>query len=181
MNQILFIPDIFKEVASRVSAATQLLDDPFRVYFEYGHYRDVVKRLDQKEGAILEDTRTKYPLIYMVTDFEEKRTDNTSYYCELPSLQFIVAMGTDNNYTMDERRDKTYLPRLYPVYAEFLKQLSKTKALGYPNEGTLTHTKIDRSYWAGDEGQNANMFNDYIDAIQIKGMNLRVKATKQNC
>jgi hypothetical protein len=173
-----YIPDIFSDVVARVATALNI-----PVVFDFGHYADVTKRLIQKDGAIEVATRTKYPLVWMVTDFEERRAANPAYYMELPNLRFIICTNTDANYMMEERRDTTFKPILYPIYSEFLNQLTLTPELGRPNENQLPHSKYDRSYWGGqNEGDgNANLFNDYIDAIEIKGLNLKVKALKPNC
>lgn len=178
IQNVQYIPDIFSEVVARVKTA--LARD---VFFDFGHHGDVTKKLIQKNGATETATRTKYPLIWMVTDFEEKLSKDPAYYVELPALRFIIATGTDPNYTMEQRRDTTFLPVLYPIYMEFLNQLSKTKVLGFPKSQDLLHSKFDRSYWGGQtEGDGgANAFNDHIDAIEIRGLSLRVKTLKPDC
>jgi hypothetical protein len=179
IESLQYIPDIFAEVVTRVATA---LDQD--VFFDFGRHSDVTKKLVQKNGAITEEKRTKYPLIWMVTDFEEKSSKDPVIYKELPNLRFIIATGTDKNYTMEQRRDKTFLPTLYPIYKEFLNQLSKTKVLGRPSTSQLDHSKFDRPYWGGQPdggGSDANMFSDNVDAIEIRGLSLKVKTLKPDC
>jgi hypothetical protein len=108
-------------------------------------------------------------------DFEEVMNGKSGDYAEL-NLQLIIATDTSANYTMQERRDKSFLPILYPIYAELLNQFSKSSLLTMAYN--ISHTKIDRPYWGVQSGLGngtGNLFNDFIDAIQIKNFKVNVK------
>lgn len=172
MNQVQYIPDIFNALTAKV--ATQLGQS---VRFDFGHYGDVCQNIKFKDESITMKA-DKYPLIWLVMDFEERRGRNPADYADLSSAMIIIAVDTQPTYTMQERRDISYLPVLYPIYDSLLTQISKSRAFGMPSKLNIVHTKIDRPYWNGGEPGGKNMFNDYIDAIQIKGLSLSVK---QNC
>jgi hypothetical protein len=111
-------------------------------------------------------------------DFDEAIGESPADYARLPGVQFIIAVPTEIEYTMAERRDKNFLPFLYPIYAEFIKQLAVAPELGMPGELLLKHTKTDRPYWGGGDqigNGTANLFNDFIDAIQIRNLKLNIK------
>lgn len=163
-----YIPDLVGEVVAKV--ATTMKQE---VYYDYGHYSEVVKNLDEKDKSIT--NKAKYPLIWLVMDFEEGMNGKTGDYAEL-SLQLIIATDTSADFTMQERRDKSYLPILYPIYAELLNQFSNHRS--FNGAYNTPHTKIDRPYWGVQSGLGngtGNLFNDFIDAIQIKNFKVNVK------
>lgn len=166
-----FIPDLVGEVVAKTSTAIGK-----DVYYDYGHYQEVVKNLDEKDKSIV--NKAKYPLVWLVMDFEERMSSKSGAYAEV-DLQLIIAIDTSVTYTMQDRRDINFLPVLYPLYAELLNQFSINKS--FSNPYFMEHTKIDRPYWGVQSGLGngtANLFNDFIDAIQIKGLRLNVNVKK---
>lgn len=168
MTDFLYIPNEIEELVGNVATA---LGTP--VYFDKGHYQVVENNLTAKDKGISQKN-SKYPLIWLVMDYEETMDGLFSYIN--PSL--IIAKDTDLNYTMDERRDKSFLPVLYPIYDELLRQISISSKFGMPAMGKISHTKIDRPYWGIQSGLGngeKNMFHDYIDAIEIKRLKLSLR------
>lgn len=174
-----YIPDIFAAIVTKVSTTMQALPvKPYPVFFDFGHYREVTKNLKWKDDShTLKDK--KYPLIWLVMDFDESMGESPADYARLKGLQFIIANATNPTWTMRERRDNNFLPYLYPVFAEFIRQITDSVELGMPPESKLQFTKTDRPYWGGSQdtlGNNqANLFNDFIDAIQIRNFKLNIK------
>lgn len=167
-----YFPDILKTVVAAV--AVKLGTD---VFFDHGHYAEVVKNLAYKDMAASVKDK-KYPLVWLVMDYDEDIYPNPSVYSSIPALQIIIAAPTNNTWTQDER-DVNFKTNLYPVYAALIDQLAKTKEFGMPNRKMLAHKKTDRPYWGGSQDPNgnntANLFNDYIDAIQIRNLNLKIQ------
>lgn len=165
-----YIPDLISEVVDNTAAA---LGSP--VYYDFGHYAVVENNLVEKDGApTLKDK--KYPLIWLVMDFEEQIGGSTNYADV--ALHFIIAMGTSDTYSMQDRRDISFLPVLYPIYGELLNQFGRSAAFGMPSIIKIQHTKIDRPYWGIQSGSGnglKNMFSDYIDAIELRNVKLSVK------
>lgn len=174
-----YIPDIFKAVVARVNTRTNTGGDPYPVVFDHGHYAEVVKNLGFKDQAISDSEKVKYPLVWLVMDFEEQSGGHPMYYAQ-GQYQIIIAMPTDPNWGMDERATNNFKPRLLPIYALLMDELHKTQEFGFPSTDQLVkHTRILRPYWGGGQGQNGetgkgNLFNDFIDAIQIKNLSLNV-------
>ena len=163
-----YIPDLVRDVVAKVATTLQT-----QVYYDYGHYSEVVKNMDEKDKSYT--NKAKYPLVWLVMDFEETMGGKSGDYAEL-NLQLIIATDTNAEYTMQERRDKSYLPVLYPIYAELLNQFSLSKV--FKTAYKISHTKIDRPYWGVQSGLGngtGNLFNDFIDAIQIKNLKVNVK------
>lgn len=175
-----YIPDIWQAVVARVNARTTVLAvDPFPVVFDHGHYAEVLKTLSFKDTAITAAAKIKYPLVWLVMDFDEQHGKSPLWYAQC-NFQVLICEPTDPNYTMDERRDNVFKKRLLPIYAILFDELHNTQEFGFPSNDVLTqHTMTMRPYWGLGQGTNgetgtANLFNDYIDAIQIKNLNLSI-------
>lgn len=170
-----WVPDIFRDIVGRII----IPNTP--VYFDYGHYKEVAKNLIYKD--ISESVKNKkYPLVWLVLDMPEDMDPLPGQYSS-PKFQLIIATGTDPNWTIDERRDGSYLPFLYPVYNQLIDQMRKEVRFGFPNFTQMKHQKVDRYYWGGDETPGGavdkpNLFNDHIDAIQLRNFNIKINTVK---
>lgn len=169
MSSSIFIPGLFEQIVAKVQAR---LSTP--VFFDYGHYVEVTRNLTQKDASITQRDK-KYPLIWMVMDFVERYGDINYDYCQLPDLQFIIAVPTTAAMTTRDRIDKNFKPVLYPIYDAFKEEILESGM--FSNADPLDHEKIDRPYWGGQDNMGngtVNLFNDFIDAIQIRRLKLNV-------
>lgn len=169
------IPELFRAVAAKVNTTFSTRStDPFPVYFDYGRYLEITRRLTQKTMGV-ESKSERFPLIWLVIPFEE-RNGQTEEYTDLTNLQIIIATLTKPDSTTPDRIADNFIPRLYPIYFELLNQVKESgyfSDIGYGIE----HRKIDQPYWDGKDGVSgggANMFDDFIDAIQLKNISLTV-------
>jgi hypothetical protein len=141
----------------------------------------VIRNLQDKDNSISMKDQ-KFPLIWLVTDFAETMAPADNNLYASVSLKVFIAVLTQPEYRMADRRDKSFLPRLYPIYAELLNQLSNSTAFAMPPVLKIQHTKIDRPYWGTlDANGNGtkNMVNDFCDAIEIQ--NLKLNVERQIC
>lgn len=146
----------------------------------YGHKVEVTNRLLKKQqNNQLKDQL--YPLIVLFLDIEEPIIgDVINYKLNL----VIVAKTNPNDNTAVRYQDtKPFKLILYPLFEAFMKSLSDSGLFFWP---TVTdkpkHTKIDRPFWGkamtdelGIKQTEANIFNDYLDAIQIKNLEVNQK------
>ena len=181
VSEILNIPALFEAVAGKVSAKLNArAQDPFPVYFDYGHYNEVTARLLDKGKSISQKTK-RFPLIWLVMDFREIYPVDMDYYCELPEVQIIIATPTKQNSTTPQRMQENFAPRLYPVYQEWKKQMANSGFFHDLDADAIPHEKVDRPFWGGQEQSNgANLFNEFIDAIQIRKLKLFVNPPTPN-
>jgi len=172
---VIHIPDLFKAVVSKVDEALfSRAVDPFHVYFDYGHVTEVTRNLTQKDLSISQKNK-KYPLIWLVMDFEEEAGTIDDNYCNLPALQLFLCMPSRAEISTDERMQLNFFPRLYPMYIELLNQIDASGYFNLLNPLNIPHKRILRPYWDGKEGTGlSNYFNDFIDAIQIRNLTLQV-------
>jgi len=178
------VVDVFREIVEKVSAEMltelQVLDAKITgVHYEHGHPLEIIETLAQKDttGA---HRFSKYPLIALFQDFPETITDKTGLQSEV-NLHIIIAKATLPTYKANERYENNLKPYLYPIYASLFKQINSHKATLTKAPGLIAHTKTDRIFW-GRQGlykNEKNIFNDWLDCIEIK--DLKLKINLKNC
>ncbi len=169
MREPVYIVDLFREIVEKTSTAFGQA-----CHYEHGHPLEIVETLKELT-ANPEGSAGKYPLIALFQDFEEQRgLDGTEARVR---LHLIIATLTDNTMKATQRYDVSFKPLLYPIYQEFLKQTGRSHFFREENPDKLLHSKYDRLYWGrnGLFGNDNNVFNDYIDCIEIKDLQLNVK------
>lgn len=139
-------------------------------YYMHGHPLEIVNRLNKKNKGIY--GYQKYPLIALFQDFEENVNDDLAIYANT-NLTLIIANLTRPEIKADDRYDRNFREILYPLYYELLNKIHYSRLFNTNSPRTINHTKIDRLYWGSQEG-NANIHDDYIDAIEINSLNLQV-------
>lgn len=172
-----YIPEIFQGIVTNVSASLQLLPTPITVYFDYGHYREVANKILEKDRGVA-SKETKYPIIWLVMDYVESYGNSLAEACRLPNLQIIIATPTEATHDVAQRMEENFKPILYPIYDELLSQIAASHRFNNNVVSKIKHEKIDRPYWGGQDSYGngtANLFNDYIDAIQIRNLELSLK------
>lgn len=175
-----YIPDVFESIVSQVSISLNKT-----VYFSYGHYADVIDELKKKDNSISEKD-SKYPLVWLVMDYVEKHNPSKlDIQCELPNLQLLIATPTNKDHTIRQRMETNIVPILYPIYDELMLKIANSTYFKETTVNKIQHEKIDRPYWGfsgGVDGSNAqaNLFNDYIDAVQIRNLSLNLRK-KMKC
>lgn len=163
----LYIVDVIEDIVAKVSAElSDTLD--FAVAYQHGHPLEIIENI--KEQA--EYTRTRsdtYPLIALFQDFDET-TDRLTGEISA-QLHIIIANLTDPKYKATDRYLKSFKPYLYNIYDELMYQISRSK---YVSRIDGNWKKTDRLFWgrSGLYGNEGNIFNDHIDAIEITNLNL---------
>lgn len=171
-----YLPDILRGVVSRVDEvfSDAIRVDRFNVFFDSGVYSQVAKNIYKQDAS---DT---YPLVWLVMNFVEDRGRDYSVYADV-SCQVIIAMPTKKDYTQLERDELIFKPRLIPIYAEFMRQLSVDSWLQTPLINRIQHQRILRPYWGGADvngPDTKNLFDSFIDAISINNLQIKIK---NNC
>lgn len=164
------IPSLFSTCAERVFEALDM-----EGFFDYGHYDAVNKKLVSKSQSITDKTR--YPLIWMITPFSERKKSDQDYYCELSGLDLLILTGTTEGESIETRVEKYFEPTLWPIWEELKKQLCDSGFFQILSPDSIQYDEVkDWFYQAGVQGKT-NLFNDFIDAVQVKNLRLRVNET----
>jgi len=147
-------------------------------YYMHGHPIEIVNRLNKKnKGGIY--SYQKYPLIALFQDFEETIDSELVNYASI-SPTLIIANLTRPEIDASDRYDRNFRDILYPIYYDLLDKLYKNRSFNIRHPMAISHTKIDRLYWGtqGGQGNEANLHDEYIDAIEINFSDLNILETR---
>lgn len=171
MQKTINIHEIFERVVARTAAA---LGKP--VYFDFGHESDVTTAL--KEKAEVHEQR--FPLVWLVMDFEERRGTELGLYADLSPIMLIVCTPAEPADSMKTRFQERYDTILSPIYDELLNQIYEEPM--FITMPSIKHTKVNRPFWNGiNQPQNKILLSTVLDAIQIKNIELKVRLPIEIC
>lgn len=181
MNTPVYIEDQMADIASKVDAALYSAVDPVfpHIYFMHGHPIEIINRLQEKlKNPSAKDQR--FPLIILLHDFKINRNKDTASY-GATSLNVVIATMTKQEYNADQRKENVFKPVLYPILKEFLNQIESSPYYSIGLNG-VQYDQTDRYFWGkqGLYGNTGNIFNDYIDAIELENLKLTI-LNKQDC
>jgi hypothetical protein len=172
----LYIVDEIGAVVAAIDAVTYPLIGK-HINYMYGHPLEIINRLQQLTNSVDQKQRaSKYPLVALFQDFEEGIGKQIGVAAEV-SLHMIIANITEPQLITEQRYEKNFRPVLYPIYQELLRQIASPsqKTFFVEDEELIAHTKIDRVNWGkqGLYGGAANTFNDFLDCIEIKDLQIK--------
>jgi len=159
------IEDLFSSIVANVSAAMG-----YTVHFKQGHMLEIVNKVVALSAD--PDTDKRYPLIALRQDIEQGKGVNG---LEFEVTLFIITLS-DPLYSADERKELTFKPWLTPIYDQLIQQIANS---GYfyeqsAREVAEAHKFINHYFWgnAGVMGNDANIFGDAVDCIEVKNLKL---------
>ena len=105
----------------------------------------------------------------------------------------LIATITDPKYKADEREAINFQPTLLPLYYQLLDQIRECGHFYINYDRSIPHEFTKRMFWGrnglfgnttwGKQGgytNVGNIFNDYIDAIEIDNLQLTIKKPINN-
>jgi len=168
-----YFPDIIKCVVARVNKFFEERDeDPFSVHYDRGLYNQV--------GSDKLKDKTGFLMIWLVmgSSLVEDEPKDSSYSSDV-TCSVIIATTTKANYTMTERENLNFFPRLLPVYSRFIHELKNEPKLD--NHNRVDHSKRLLPYWSGGApagpGQ-PNLWTHFADCIEIPNIKLKKEHVK---
>lgn len=170
--------DIVEKVSDKLTPQLQTYDSLITgVHYEHGHPLEIVETLTQKDKSNTHRFK-KYPLVALLQDFPEHNNRNGFDEIE-PVFRVLIIRATKPTFKAAERYDYNFVPVLYPIYEELLKQIDKSPVFLTYGVTTISHTKIDHPYWGRDGlwGKEGNIFNDWVDCVEIQNLKLKTKPT----
>ncbi len=177
MTEQVYIVEEVGAVVAKVDQALQAKSFPHRVYYMFGHPVEIANRLLELSNSV-EDKNKKFPLVCLFTDVRVTRNQPEGKF-GTASLHLIIVNITDQHYTAQQRLDNNFKPVLQPIKTELIKQLSRHKQFSFDQDSEFI--EIERYYWGreGLHGNVNNMFNDFIDGIELP--RLKVVIDKKIC
>lgn len=169
------IPEIFRDIVTTVStnlAAEDSLNIP-AVYFRCETWLELVAHLtvDAKHPDY---ANTRYPLIALIRNYDEKFTDDNGYADV--SLNLIIVTRSTADKKSQQREDDNYIPILRPIYSEFMECIKNSRKFANYFDTMPTHTKTE-SFVLGKEGNKGNTaysLPDVVDGIIVTDLRLKV-------
>lgn len=144
------------------------------IRYSKSSFDELIETLAQADGSP-EENKTKYPLVHLVQDLFIKRGEDVGVFGS-GDFNLVIIHQTDLNYKIEDRDVKVFKPVLWPIYFELLRQLHKSKWIFGSDvaTGEFKHTLIKRAFWGTRQLEGAkNKLNDYVDALEIRNLNLK--------
>jgi hypothetical protein len=173
MTDDVIIVNHIKQVVAAVNIGLQEAGFSTPVYYDYGHPLEISKRLQElTQSAAF--ANQKFPLIILFTDITIDHAIPGFY--GWVNLHMLVCNITDPLYTSVQRTDTNFIPILHPIKNELINQLQRHIGFSWPEEPTYKETDC---YFYGSVLNGKNVFNDYIDAIELR--NVRINLHYELC
>lgn len=170
MNEYVSVNRLFGDIVERVSERYGS-----HVAYQFGDWEYISNQL-VVWGKSPEKSPMKYPIICLISPFEEDRREED----ERVSLWFIVLVNTRKGYTNEERETFSFEKVLRPIYRIFIDEVGKDARFATNYRGIVPHTYTENYRYGrvGVLGPDGKPFRDFIDAIEIKNLDLTIKKTK---
>lgn len=170
MSNGLIIVNEFQGIIQKVDDALfSSLDS--HINFQTGTASQVIKELSIADQAVTPELKSKYPLFMIQQPFPEVMGGD--YYCTIKIPKIAIAYLSNATDTVPTRYNSSFIPKLYPIYYEFLKQVARWPTVVLHNQDYLPHTKLDLP---GDPPPSQKDlktgFADYLDTIIIQNLEL---------
>jgi hypothetical protein len=182
---MIVVPYMIGDVVAKANTAllAQLqVDDPTitGINYQYGPLLEITTTLTQmsKNDATSEQ---KYPLVCLVFPIVENHDGKVVGIDQNTPIRLIIARWSNATDKTADRYAKNFIPILYPIYEELLEQLDNDPRFLFQSADLLTHIKTDYPFYGGEttaDLQKANIFNDFVDAIELK---INLKINTSNC
>lgn len=167
--------DFENVILPKMRAIKPVNSNPDLPYFMYGHRLEIASILTQMEGNQLKYKR--YPLVALRLDIVEQVENDLLKI----NLNLAIMTLTQENYNAAQRYANVIVPVLYPLFERLMTAIKQSGIYFWPGLSKYPpHTKIDRPYWGTQfkEGNQANIFNDPIDAIEILDLKINKRINK---
>jgi hypothetical protein len=170
MDETVYIVEEMEAIVAKVNTAlTAASFATTPVYYMYGHPMEIANRLQELSNSPTEGHK-KFPLIILFTDITIDKS--ILGFFGSTSLRMLIANFTLAEYTSVQRTDINFKPILHPIKKELIKQIERHGQFTYENE--LTYKETDMYYY-GSQINDKNIFNDRIDAIELRDIKLNIK------
>jgi len=146
-------------------------------YYHHGHILEVANIVEKfsKSNNIIDSFKTS-PLIVLIQDFEEDH-DNDGFDQIAKDVNIVIVGATSKDYYAADRYTNTFIPLLLPLYEKLMKAIKRSKYFTIDKDG-LNHSKIDRMFYGSELGVQENIFEDFTDAVDIRGLDLKINKNK---
>lgn len=155
---------------------TQLQEEDSNIQalsFMYGHPLELISLLKKKS----EDPSARYskfPCVMLFADVNQQQSSVKGLPYDV-SLNMVIAMSNSKpDMEASQRISTKFVPILRPIYQQLIEEIFRSGFFHLQNTNLISGYSIERLFWGRESlgGNDANKLNDYIDAIEIRGMKL---------
>lgn len=164
-----FIVEEIGAVVGKVNTALTARSFGKTVYYMYGHPKEITKRLQELSNSTTQKDK-KFPLIILFTDITV--THDTPGFYGSASIRMLVCNYTQPEYISEKRTEINFKPILHPIKEELLNQLDRHEQFTFEEDLKFSETDM---YFYGSQINDKNIFNDYIDAIELNVQKFNIK------
>lgn len=165
------VPYIIKDIVDNLR--DKYTEEKILPYFDFGTTIEVVNRLKIKSESP-DHSDKRYPLIWCLIDGSVKESvgDIRSNNRVAKDVTIIICNQTDRDFTATERYENNFIPVLRPIYDAFMYHMKISKLVRSSNG--YQHEYYENLFWGNEGlyGATGNIFDDMLDAIIIKGLDL---------
>lgn len=163
---------IFRDIVGRVADACGM-----NVSYIFGDWGYICNQL-AVWGQTASTARRKYPVVCLYLPYVEDRTGTEAKV----SLEFLMLVNTLKGRSNDERERESFEAVLRPVYRTFMEEVAKEPRFVHNYDGTVPHLYTENFQYGrlGVLGADGKPFRDFVDAIEIKNMELTIRK-ERNC
>jgi hypothetical protein len=148
------------------------------VNYQFGHLTEIAITLSEWSKS---DTMRfeKFPVVCLLRPYLIQEKAGSDF--KSVKMTLMIANQTNPNYKSADRQINNFEPVLLPMYNELMLRLSKSAAFHLYDMRDMPHTQVLHDYWGrqGLAGNKANIFNDYVDAVEIRDLTLNL--SQSNC
>lgn len=143
------------------------------LFFMHGNVKEITNVLkSMSDGSETKDK--KYPLIALFRDVKEELEEQRFGFGSSFNAHLGIFNVTNPKLRAEDRKVTSFDNILIPIFEEFIRQLSHSVAFGQPRVNDMKIIKWD-CYLYGSSLNDKNIFGDYVDAIDIERISLKLK------
>jgi len=162
------VPYVIKDIVDTLR--DKFSEEKVLPYFDFGTTVEVVNRLKQKsESPTYSDKR--YPLIWYLIDGSVKEEVVLGKRI-VKNVTIIICNQTTREFTSTERYENNFTPILRPLYDAFMINMKNSTLVR--SSDNYKHEYYENLFWGNEGlyGATGNIFDDMLDAIIIRGLDL---------
>jgi len=155
------------------SIVIDINNDGVQLNYLDGSAKEVQQRLiDWSKDPVMKSQ--KYPCLILFTPVETE-SQQDALNNDTATVNLIIATDTEKTYTTSERKELIFTPTLWVLYEMILAYIRLSPYFNVDSSGRLSHTRIDRFYYASTPAHEQNVFSAVLDAVELSNLSLSIK------
>lgn len=171
-ESIINVVDVIGDVVELIRAEydTEVGEKP---YYLHGHPLEIMNILKERTDSGTDLKFKKYPLIALFEDFVDEGP--AGVFANRAKVDLLFITNTNPKYKAADRYTNSFDAVLTPLLNLFIKHMNRKTGV-HLDHRKLTGKHIYHIYWGkkGLYGSEGNIFDDYIDAIEIRQLELKI-------